>query len=219
MGGTAGQRRAEKAEREAAKKEGAASAKAKAEDDAYWAAAGAGQKSKAQQRREQADAAADAAAASRAEARRLAKLEEEEMSNFGKPKAAKKKTKAELAAMAEMDAKARLKARFAKAKEERKEVSEDQYAATVDVKNENRDDAVDASGVDAAVDALKGLSTSGGSGSFGTTNMKAAYAAFEETELPRLKEENPRLKMSQYKEQLAKMWKKDPRNPQNFPKD
>ena len=46
-----------------------------------------------------------------------------------------------------------------------------------------------------------------------------AYAAFEEVELPRLKEENPRLKMSQYKEQLAKMWKKDSRNPQNFPKE
>ena len=133
------------------------------------------------------------------------------MSNLGKPKGAKKKTKAELAAMAEMDAKARLKARFAKAKEERKEVSEELYAAAVDVKNENRDNAVDASGVDAAVDALKGLSTSGGSGSFGTTNMKAAYAAFEEVELPRLKEENPRLKMSQYKEQLAKMWRQDPR--------
>ena len=77
MGGTAGQRRAEKAEREAAKKEGAARSKAKAEEDAYWAAAGEGQKSKAQQRREQADATSDAAAASRAEARRLAKLEEE----------------------------------------------------------------------------------------------------------------------------------------------
>ena len=47
MGGTAGQRRAEKAEREQAKKDGAASAKAKAEDDAYWAAAGDGKKTKA----------------------------------------------------------------------------------------------------------------------------------------------------------------------------
>ena len=81
MGGTAGQRRAEKMEREAAKAEGAAAAKKKGEEDAYWAAAGEGAKSKAQAKREAADANAEAAAASRAEAKRLAKLEEEEMAN------------------------------------------------------------------------------------------------------------------------------------------
>ena len=80
----------------------------------------------------------------------------------------------------------------------------------------NKEDAVDASGVDAAMDALKGLSTDGGETI--STNVRAAYAAFEEVELPKLKEENPRLKMSQYKEQLSKMWRKDPRNPANFPK-
>ena len=91
MGGTAGQRRAEKAEREQAKKDGAASAKAKAEDDAYWAAAGDGKKTKAQLKRDAADASADAAAASRAEAKRLAKLEEEEMSAMGKPKGVRRR--------------------------------------------------------------------------------------------------------------------------------
>ena len=40
--------------------------------------------------------------------------------------------------------------------------------------------------------------------------------AFEERELPRLKEERPGLKMSQYNEALSKMWKKDPTNPANF---
>ena len=79
MGGTAGQRRAEKLERESAKADASAKAKKKAEDDAYWAAAGEGSKSKAQAKREAADAAADASAASKAEARRLAKMEEEEM--------------------------------------------------------------------------------------------------------------------------------------------
>ena len=216
MGGTAGQRRAEKAEREQAKKDGAASAKAKAEDDAYWAAAGDGKKTKAQLKRDAADASADAAAASRAE-RNVSKLEEEEMSAMGKPKGGKKKmTKAEIAAAEKEEARARMRARFAKEKEVKKEVSEEQYAAVVDVKNENKEDAVDASGVDAAMDALKGLSTDGGETI--STNVRAAYAAFEEVELPKLKEENPRLKMSQYKEQLSKMWRKDPRNPANFPK-
>jgi hypothetical protein len=46
--------------------------------------------------------------------------------------------------------------------------------------------------------------------------MKAAYAMFEEQELPRLKEERPGLKMSQYKEALHKAFQKSPMNPQNF---
>lgn len=81
MGGTAGQRRAEKMERDTAKADGAAKARSKAEEDAYWAAAGEGSKSKAQAKREAAEANADAAAASKAEAKRLAKLEEEELAN------------------------------------------------------------------------------------------------------------------------------------------
>ena len=115
MGGTAGQRRAEKAERENAKAAAAASSKKKAEEDAYWAAAGDGAKSKAAARREAADAAADEAAAKRAEAKRLAKLEEEEMANMGKPKnaAPKKMTRAELEAYKNMSAKDRLKMKFA----------------------------------------------------------------------------------------------------------
>ncbi|TPX49578.1 hypothetical protein SeMB42_g01350 [Synchytrium endobioticum] len=45
--------------------------------------------------------------------------------------------------------------------------------------------------------------------------MKAAYAAFEERELPILKTENPGLRLSQLKELLAKRWKKSPENPLN----
>ena len=43
--------------------------------------------------------------------------------------------------------------------------------------------------------------------------MKAAYAAFEERELPRLKAENPNLRMSQLKQLLKKEWMKSPDNP------
>ena len=45
--------------------------------------------------------------------------------------------------------------------------------------------------------------------------MKAAYAVFEEQELPRLKEENPHLRMSQVKQLLRKEWMKSPENPVN----
>ena len=45
--------------------------------------------------------------------------------------------------------------------------------------------------------------------------MKAAYTAFEERELPRLKSENPNLRLSQLKQLLKKEWMKSPENPMN----
>lgn len=43
--------------------------------------------------------------------------------------------------------------------------------------------------------------------------MKAAYAAFEEKNLPRVKAENPNLRLSQLKQMLKKEWMKSPENP------
>ena len=120
----------------------------------------------------------------------------------------------------------RLKAKFARAKESKKEQTEEEYAAMVDKKNDNLTEiAVDASGLDAAVNAMSSMSSmgvsgggaAGGGGAPGTMNMKAAYAAFEEKEMPRLKEDRPGLKQSQYKEALFKLWKKSPMNTQNYP--
>lgn len=45
--------------------------------------------------------------------------------------------------------------------------------------------------------------------------VKAAYAAFEERELPMLKENFPGLRLSQLKEKLHRMWQKSPENPFN----
>ncbi len=45
--------------------------------------------------------------------------------------------------------------------------------------------------------------------------MKAAFLAFEERELPRLKAENPNLRLSQLKQMLRKDWMKSPENPMN----
>ena len=45
--------------------------------------------------------------------------------------------------------------------------------------------------------------------------VKAAYTAFEERELPRLKEENPSMKLSQIKQLLRKEWMKSAENPLN----
>lgn len=45
--------------------------------------------------------------------------------------------------------------------------------------------------------------------------MKAAYASYEAVNLPRLKEENPTLKLSQLKQILRRDWAKAPENPLN----
>lgn len=45
--------------------------------------------------------------------------------------------------------------------------------------------------------------------------MKAAYQAFEDSNLPRLKSENPNLRLSQLKQMLKKDWMKSPENPLN----
>ena len=43
--------------------------------------------------------------------------------------------------------------------------------------------------------------------------MKAAFKAYEEVNLPRLKEEHPNLRLSQIKQILKKDWMKSPENP------
>ncbi|XP_053228501.1 coiled-coil domain-containing protein 124 [Podarcis raffonei] len=45
--------------------------------------------------------------------------------------------------------------------------------------------------------------------------MKAAFTAFEEVQLPRLKQENPNMRLSQLKQLLKKEWMKSPENPMN----
>nr|XP_039269134.1 coiled-coil domain-containing protein 124-like [Styela clava] len=45
--------------------------------------------------------------------------------------------------------------------------------------------------------------------------MKAAYTKFEEENMPRLKKENPNLRLSQLKQMLKKDWQKCPDNPMN----
>jgi Coiled-coil domain-containing protein 124 /Oxs1 len=45
--------------------------------------------------------------------------------------------------------------------------------------------------------------------------MKAAYAAFAEEEIVRLRKEKPGLKLNQYKDMAFKLWQKSPANPMN----
>lgn len=45
--------------------------------------------------------------------------------------------------------------------------------------------------------------------------MRAAFAAFEELHMCRLKKENPNMRLSQLKQLLKKEWAKSPENPLN----
>lgn len=45
--------------------------------------------------------------------------------------------------------------------------------------------------------------------------VKAAYQKFEDDNLPRLKQENPNMRLSQLKQLLKKDWMKSPENPLN----
>ncbi|XP_077989057.1 coiled-coil domain-containing protein 124-like [Glandiceps talaboti] len=45
--------------------------------------------------------------------------------------------------------------------------------------------------------------------------IKAAYAKYEEENLPKLKAENPNMRLSQLKQMLKKDWMKSPENPMN----
>jgi len=45
--------------------------------------------------------------------------------------------------------------------------------------------------------------------------MKASFIQYEEENLPRLKQENPNMRLSQLKQMLKKDWMKAPENPMN----
>lgn len=64
-------------------------------------------------------------------------------------------------------------------------------------------------------DAISALSVASDADRHPERRMKAAYTKFEEENLPRLKKENPNLRMSQLKQMLKKDWQKSTENPMN----
>ncbi|GAA6071044.1 coiled-coil domain-containing protein 124 [Tachysurus ichikawai] len=64
-------------------------------------------------------------------------------------------------------------------------------------------------------DAIAMLSTKEDLDRHPERRVKAAYTAFEEANMSRLKMENPNMRLSQLKQQLKKEWAKSPENPLN----
>ena len=76
-----------------------------------------------------------------------------------------------------------------------------------------RSGEIQARTVDEAIVVLGGGGGKGAGDRHPERRMKAAFAAFEEREMPRLKAENPTLRMSQLRQLLKKEWMKSPDNP------
>lgn len=190
----------------------------KAEDD-YWKEAGDGAKSKTQKKREEQEQKKQAAAAKRLEARRLADEEARQLDASAK-KAAREKvgapkvTQYQLRKQQEEDAVKQQEAVKERKAVQRREVAEEAYVAMVDHRNTNRDkDVLDAHNVEQAIKQLAVEEDE--ADRHPERRRKAAYLAFEERELGRLKSEKPGLKQSQYRDMIFKLWQKSVDNPMN----
>lgn len=215
MGGTANIRREAKASREQEQLAKTKAQETKANEDAKFI--GFENPTLKREKKKEEDAKReDEIALRKAENRRLAKMEEEEMNKIGQKKSSssKKLTKFEIEQNKAMDAKARLKAKFAAKREAESYVNVDEIENTNKARfdAENKEAVKGGGTIDRAVKELTGLDIAKKTQ---PVSMKAAYKAFEERELPGMKEERPGLKKSQYDELLSKMWKKDPTNPVN----
>jgi len=145
--------------------------------------------------------------------------EEEENEELSRPKTGKGKSKEAKPKVSRAEIAARIMAeQEAAQKAEKKKKQEiivsggNDYMGELKA-NDNKLDDIDASGIDDAISALSVDSpTAGGK----RVNLKAAYNAFAEQEMVKLKADNPGLKLSQYKELCFRNWQKSPENPLNI---
>mmetsp|Transcript_13303 Transcript_13303/g.38648 ORF Transcript_13303/g.38648 Transcript_13303/m.38648 type:complete len:219 (-) Transcript_13303:304-960(-) len=217
MGGKRNERQAEKAEREASKKNEMDSKAAKAAEDDYWGDDGAG-KGKGSKKKEDEEAKRAEKAAAKAAKKAI---EEEEAAAVAKSKGQKagvsKVTHHQLLTQKQIEARAQAQMMSEKEMETRREMREEDYGALVDAENVNRIAAED--GAATSVEgALAMLGVKDKEDRHPEKRMKAAWKEYEATNTPLLKQEKPGLKMSQYREMLWKMWQKAPENPINAAK-
>ncbi|CAJ1972947.1 unnamed protein product [Sphenostylis stenocarpa] len=191
--------------------------------DQYWREAEGSKSRAAKKKEEEAEKKAEATAR-RAEARRLAEQEEKELEKAMK-KVDKKATRVSIPVpkvtevelrrrREEEQAEAERKAEEAKKRHSRT-AAEDEYERMVLVSNTNRDDSIiEARTLDDAIAQMTVVDNLPPD-RHPERRLKASFKAFEEAELPKLKEEKPGLTHNQYKDLIWKLWKKSPDNPLN----
>ncbi|CAM0903370.1 unnamed protein product [Alopecurus aequalis] len=201
----------------------------KSKEEEYWREAE-GSKSRAAKRREEEAEKKAETAARKAENRRIAEAEEAAVAAaLAKSKVDARKanrvaapppkvTEAELVRRREEE-RLRLEREAEAAKKRAARVNEEEeYERVVLVANTNRDESiVEASSVGEAIAKLSVVNSEAPlpADRHPERRLKASFKAFEEAELPRLKEEKPGLTLKQYKDMIWKLWKKSPDNPLN----
>lgn len=216
-----------KAEEARARKAAAATEKkekeARDKEESYWREAEGGISRAAKKKEEEAEKKAEALAR-KAEAKRLAEQEEKELEKYGKRVDKKlgrvalpvpKVTAVELAAQKEQERQQLQVQAEASKKRDLRMADTDDYERLVAVENTNRvDNLVDARSLETAL-AQMTVASDLPPDRHPERRLKASFKAFEEAELPRLKEEKPGLTHTQYKDMIWKLWKKSPDNPLN----
>lgn len=201
-----------------------AAAAAKKQEDEHWAGVKASESTKRGAKKEEASSSKEERDARRAEARRLAKEEELAMLDYGKkPTKAKNKGGAKVTQKELAERRAKKEAKEAKNREELAQqklniTTEDDYARMVGQKIDNRSTDVVVSGVDDALAAAGEMMSIGEDAPVDKhpeKRMKAAFKAYEEQQMPIMRQDYPGLKLSQYKERIFQQWQKAPENPMN----
>ncbi|XXQ38068.1 HMG box domain-containing protein [Plasmodiophora brassicae] len=162
-------------------------------------------------RAEQNDQKRQQAEAKKAELKRLKEQEEAELSSMRPARGAARK------AMMKSGGPKPTRTSFLSPLQPSEDVKENNREAPVPMEpNRNLidDGFVEVHGIDEALDSLF-VSGAKELDRHPERRAKAAYTAFEERMLPILKDENPHLKLSQYKQKLRDLWKKSPENPLN----
>ncbi|KAG8368035.1 hypothetical protein BUALT_Bualt15G0003300 [Buddleja alternifolia] len=198
----------------------------KEKEEQYWREAEGAKSRAAKKREEEAEKRAEVAA-KKAEARRLAEQEEKELEkSMKKPDKKANRVSVPMPKVTEVELRRRKEEEQAamqrRAEEEKKKQSrtadEEEYERMLTMVNTNRDDSIiEARTVEDAI-AHMTVADNLPVDKHPEKRLKASFKAFEEAELPRLKEEKPGLTHTQYKDMIWKLWKKSPDNPLNQPR-
>ncbi|KAF5449049.1 hypothetical protein F2P56_029537 [Juglans regia] len=196
---------------------------AREKEEQYWREAEGAKSRAAKKREEEAEKRAEAAAR-KAEARRLAEMEEKELEKAGKkPDKKANRVSIPVPKVTEVDLRRRREEEEAELqrksdeakKRQSRTAAEEEYERMVLVTNTNRDESlIEARTLEDAI-AQMTVADSLPVDRHPEKRLKASFKAFEEVELPKLKEEKPGLTHNQYKDMIWKLWKKSPDNPLN----
>lgn len=182
----------------------------KAKEDAYWSQH-ANPVAKRDLKRAEEERKKEEAQKKKQEAKLLAQKEAEELAKVGKKKQVVKITKREIEQVKEKQKAMYEEIASDKEKERMKTVGVDEYASLLDVKVDNKTEAVvDARSLDAAVSQMNLAEDR-----HPEKRTKALFNQYFERRLPEMKEEKPGLKLMQYKARIFDEWQKHPDNPRN----